>query len=142
MRAEELCARAEHSSGEIRQKLYRWGVGEDDRDAIIESLERRRFVDDARFAAAFVRDRVEYAGWGRHKIALALYQKRVDRDIIDAALDEVDMEHYRERLQELMERKCRSMAAPESYESRTKLYRWAVSRGFEPELVAAAIRNC
>lgn len=140
-RCEELCARAEYCSGELRRKLYMWGVGSDDSDRIIDSLRRRRFVDDARFAEAFVREKTMYGGWGRRKIAAALYQKRVERDIIAAALESVDQESYETRLEEIMRQKRRSIPEPDTYDGRTRLFRFAVSRGFEPDLAASVIRR-
>lgn len=140
-RCEELCARAEYCEGELRRKLYMWGVGNDDSDRIIGSLRERRFVDDARFAEAFVREKVMYAGWGRRKVAAALYQKRVARDVIAGALDGVDPETYERRLEEILMQKRRTMAEPDTYDGRTRLFRFAASRGFEPDLAAAAIRR-
>lgn len=136
-RAEELCARAEHASGEIREKLWRWGIGPDQADGIIDSLQERRFLDDARFARAFVRDKIEFAGWGRRKIALALYKKRVPRDIITEALESIDMEAYTARLAGLIRRAAEAMGDDaRTYEGRTRLYRRAAARGFEPDIIA------
>ncbi len=135
-RMEALCARAEYSSGEIREKLYGKGLTPAQIDEIIESLVRRRFIDDARFAAVFVRDKVAYSGWGRMKISAALYQKRVARDIIAAALDEIDMDVYTERLRSLIRAKLSTFSDPTSYDSRAKAFRHAASRGFESDLIA------
>ncbi len=140
-RTEELCARAEHASGEIREKLRQWGIGASDSDKIIQSLTERRFIDDRRFAAAFTRDKIEYSGWGRRKIALALYQKHIDRDIINEALASVDMGHYMERLSGIIGRRARQMPDADTYEGRTRLFRFAAARGFEPDLIARTIKE-
>jgi regulatory protein len=136
IRAEELCARAEHCSGEIREKLFRWGISAADSEAIIDSLIDRRFIDDARYAAAFVRDKAEFSGWGRRKIATALYAKRVNREIINTALDCIDQDKYCARLSALIARKAATLDDAKSYESRCKLFKFAASRGFEPELIS------
>ena len=141
VRLEELCARAEHSSGEMRQKLRRWCIAPTDADKIVESLVSRRFIDDSRFAGAYVRDKVEYGGWGRRKIALGLYQKGVARDIISDALDRIDPEHYESRLREIIDRKRRSTADADTYDGRTRIFRHAASRGFEPDLIAKILRE-
>jgi len=141
VRLEELCARAEHSSGEMRQKLRRWCIAPTDADKIVESLVSRRFIDDSRFADAYVRDKVEYGGWGRRKIALGLYQKGVARDIISDALDRIDPEHYESRLREIIDRKRRSTADADTYDGRTRIFRHAASRGFEPDLIAKILRE-
>ena len=141
VRAEELCARSEHCSGEIREKLYKWGIGEAEREKIIAQLIERRFVDDERFARIFARDKVEFSGWGRRKIALALYQKHIDRKIINDTLTGIDPERYEQRLHEVLASKHRTIPDADTYEGRTRLYRFAASRGFEPDLIAKILRK-
>lgn len=140
-RAEELCSRAEHCSGEIRRKLRDWGVGAADSAAIIESLINRRFIDDARFARVFTREKVEYAGWGRRKIAAALAAKSVSREAVSEAFESIDEDIYRRRLADAVARKARSMDDADTYEGRTRIFRHAVSRGYEPALVIEAIKS-
>lgn len=137
VRAEELCARAEHCSGEIREKLLRWGLTRVDADAIVDALVDTRFIDDARFARAFVRDRVRFARWGRRKIAAALYQKRIDRATIAEALDAIDPDEYLEAARAVVAAKARNYDG--TYESRARIYRAAAARGFEPDIISRAI---
>lgn len=140
-RLESLCSRSEHCEYEMRTKLRTWGVGSSDTDKIIESLKANRFVDDARFARAFVNDKYRFAGHGRMKIRLALVAKRVERPIIEEALAEIDEEIYAARLRDILLAKIRRTADADTYEGRTKIFRFGASRGFEPDLVAAAIRD-
>lgn len=141
IRAEELCARADYSAGEIRERLIRWGIFPSDADRIVDALIDTRFIDDERFARAFVRDKIEFARWGKRKIALALYHKRVARDIINETLDDYDETSYLAALNAVIASKRRTLADPDTYEGRTKLFRHAASRGFEPDLIAAALRR-
>ncbi len=140
-RAEDLCARSEHCSGEIREKLYKWGIEADDRDKIIASLISRRYIDDARFAEIFARNKMEFSGWGRRKIAAALAQKRIDRHTIALALEQLDQERYEQRLRDIIVSKRRATPDADTYEGRTRIFRFAASRGFEPELIAQCLRN-
>lgn len=140
-RLESLCLRSEHCEYEMWTKLRTWGVGSSDTDKIIESLKANRFVDDARFARAFVNDKYRFAGHGRMKIRLALVAKRIERPIIEEALAEIDEEIYAARLRDILLAKIRRTADADTYEGRTKIFRFGASRGFEPDLVAAAIRD-
>ncbi len=141
LRLEELCARSEHCEYELRQKLYRWKVSASDSETIMKSLIYRRFVDDRRFTRAFVRDKVQFGRWGRRKIALALAAKRVDRSIVDDALDEIDDQEYEQNLRDILTSKARTIEEPRTYDGRTRLFRFAASRGYEPDLVARIIRE-
>lgn len=141
VRAEEMCVRAEHSSGEIRRKLRDWGVPPDQAEAIIEAMRQTRYIDDERFCRAFVRDKLEYARWGRIKISMHLRQKGVAQDIAAQILDEIDQTAYVARLRQLLIAKNRQLPAElEPYDRRTRLYRFAMQRGFESTAIAAALR--
>ena len=59
-----LCARAERSEEDARRLMTRWGVAPADRERVLERLRRDRFIDDARYAEAFVRDKINLSGWG------------------------------------------------------------------------------
>ena len=140
VRAEELCARAEHSSREIKDKFIKWGISPSAAEGLVDSLVDRRFIDDARFASTYAHDKMEYSRWGRRKIAMGLYQKGISRELISEALDTLDPESYERRLHETLRAKRRNMADADTYEGRTRLFRHAVSRGFEPDLVIKAIK--
>ena len=115
-RLENLCARSEQCEYEVRQKLARWQVSADDADKIVDSLIERRFVDNERYAASFVRDKYRFSRWGRIKIAMALRQKRIDRHTIEQALDEIDEDEYTDILRHLIKAKAASIAEPDTYE--------------------------
>lgn len=139
-RLETLCARAERCRYELEQKLRLWGISASDRDRILERLERGRYFDDSRFAAAFTRDKALYARWGRRKIEAALRLKRISSADIANAAAELDEDEYRSAMLDALAAKARSIKEGDTYEGRTKLYRFGLSRGYEPTLVAAAIR--
>lgn len=139
-RLEELCARAEHCTGEIRERLWKWGISSDIQEKIIDSLIDRRFVDDTRFARAFVNDKFRFARWGRRKIAYALAAKRIDREIIRDSIAEIDEETYLGNLQDLIEAKAKSIGNG-TYEQREKILRFIVGRGYEPSLASDTIRK-
>ena len=100
-----LCARAERSEEDARRLMTRWGVAPADRERVLERLRRDRFIDDARYAEAFVREKINLSGWGARKIADALHRKRIARETIERALAALDAGTARERLADLLRRK-------------------------------------
>lgn len=140
IRCEELCARAERCEHELREKMRTWRIDSRDIDAIINSLTTRRFLDDSRFARAFVRDKYRFARWGRRRIAMALRQKHIDSGVIEEALEEINQEEYTSILRSLLKAKAAHMERPLSYDDRMKLLRFAVARGFETQLVSSLLR--
>ena len=79
LRLTALCAQAEHCEQEMRDKMKRWELNETAQDHVIERLVKERYVDDARYARAFVKDKIRYNKWGRRKVQQALWQKRIDQ---------------------------------------------------------------
>lgn len=51
-----LCARAEKSQEDARRLMRGWGLAERDAEGVLAKLVRDRFIDDARYAGAFVRE--------------------------------------------------------------------------------------
>ena len=134
-----LCARAEHSSGEMLEKMRRWQLSEDARERVLDRLIDEKFVDDERFARLFVREKIRFDRWGRRKIEQALYQKGVASDISRRVLDEVDDEAYVAELKKLIAAKRRSVQAESDYEMRAKLTKYALGRGFGYEVIRQCI---
>lgn len=130
-----LCARSEHCAHDMAERMRRWQVPEEVQAAVIERLVRERFVDDERYARAFVKDKIKYSKWGSRKIEQALRMKRIDEKTINEVLGEVDDSEYVAVLRPLLTAKRRTTKAESDYEMRCKLVRFALSRGFTMELV-------
>lgn len=133
-----LCAQAEHCQQEMRDKLKRWGVSADAQDRIVARLVEERFIDDERYARAFVKDKIRYNKWGRRKVQQGLWLKHIDADIQERVLDDVDDSEYLAVLRPLLKQKVKSVKAGSDYERTQKLVRFALSRGFTFDL----IRQC
>ena len=133
-----LCARAEKSEGDARRLMRGWGLAERDAEGVLAKLVRDRFIDDARYAGAFVREKLRLSGWGGYKIRTALQRKRIDRALIDAALAEADRSGMDERLRRQLERKARTAKYTTQYELKTKLIRYGLSLGYDYETVVEA----
>lgn len=140
-RLETLCARSEQCTHDIRQKLYKWGISSSDSGKIIKSLTDRKFIDDNRFAEAFVRDKFRFSKWGRLKIVQALSLKHIPRHIINDALELIDPDDYETTLISSISQKAKSIDMPDSFEGKTRLFRFMASRGFEPSLIIKIINS-
>ena len=132
-RAAALCARSEQAASDVRGKLLRWGLTPQQAQEVIDRLIDGGYLDDERFARAFVNDKFKFNGWGRLKIAHQLQAKGIDRAIIDEALTRIDEAEYRETLQRLLQARAQSTGNKEPQQARAALLRFAASRGFEPQ---------
>ena len=115
--------------------LERHGAEKPDIENIINHLLREGFIDESRYARAFVHDKVRFAKWGKVKIAQALWQKRIPQDITDAALESIDYDEYLAALKDVVKAKFRTVKGATEYERKMKTMRSVCSRGYEPALV-------
>lgn len=133
-----LCAQAEHCEQEMRDKMKRWELDETVQNHVINRLTEERYIDNERYARAFVKDKIRYNKWGRRKVQQALWMKRIDTDIQQRVLDEIDEKEYLDVLRPLLKQKRKSIKAENDYELNQKLVRFALSRGFTFDI----IRQC
>lgn len=132
------CSTSELCLADIETKLSRYDLTEEERTHILQHLVEEKYVDDGRYAEAFVRDKYRFNKWGRFKIAQGLRMKGIDNETIKAAMEAIDEEEYMDILRSLIKAKRKSTKGKSNYEITGKLIRFATGRGFEFE----AIREC
>lgn len=141
-RAAGLCCQSEHCVADITEKLLRWGVSREDSDRIIDRLIDEKYIDESRYALAYVRDKVRFSHWGRVKIKSMLRMLRISEQDISNAFDSFDEDEYLGVLEGVIESKRKTLPEAESYASRVKLVRFALQRGFEMHEIAKFISEC
>lgn len=134
-----LCAKAEHSTGEMEQKLRQWGIPAEDRQTVIDYLVTNHYVDDTRYTEAFVEDKIRFNQWGRRKIEQALYAKGVPAAIYAPVLDRVSDSAYLDQLRPLLKAKWPTIHANSDYERSMKLIKFAMGRGYSLDLIRQCI---
>ena len=133
-----LCAQAEHCRQEMRDKMRRWQLDEAAQERVIARLVNERYIDDERYARAYVGDKVRYQKWGRRKIQQGLWMKGISDDIQQRVLSEVTDEEYLDVLRPLLKQKRKTTKADSDYALNQKLMRFALGRGFTFDI----IRQC
>lgn len=133
-----LCAQAEHCQQEMRDKMKRWEMAPEVQERVIARLIKERYINDERYARAFVKDKIRYNKWGRRKVQQELWMKHIDDDIQQRVLSEVDDTEYHAVLKPLLKQKAKSIKAENDYELTQKLVRFALGRGFTYDI----IRQC
>ena len=124
-----LCSRREYCKSDIAAKIAALSP-EADAEALIRRLCDEKFIDESRYAAAYVRDKSNLSGWGEAKIRYALQKKGIDKQTIAESMGQIDTERQKERLEKMMRAKAQTLKAASPEERRAKLLRFAVSRGY------------
>lgn len=134
-----LAARSEKSSGDAMRLMRNWEVEPSARQGVLQKLIDSKFIDDRRYAEAFVRDKMRFSGWGAFKLRAALHNKGISKDIIDEVLSTLDCTNMSERLRERLERKMRSLKFSSRYDLKSKLMRYGASLGYDFESVTEVV---
>ncbi|MBM3367083.1 MAG: recombination regulator RecX [Betaproteobacteria bacterium] len=126
-RALRLLARREHSRAELARKLAPGAESPAALAELLDSLEQKRQLSDARYAEARVRQLSRK--YGAARIRQDLKANGVGGDLIDGVSGEGELE----RARAILDRKYRSPAA--TREERAKRMRFLQSRGFASDVI-------
>ncbi len=135
----DWCARQERCLFDARQKLASYSIEDDEKEQILNRLIAEEYLDDSRYSRFYVRDKFRFNGWGRIKIRWQLSHKKIDRNIIDDALQLIDEVEYFESLNDLLSRKIKTLAGKDYHYIKGSLLRFSQSRGFEYEIALKII---
>lgn len=129
VKMERYCAYQERCEADVRKKMTGLTISSAQREEILRRLKDQSFVDDARFAALFVRGKMRENQWGRLKIRQGLYAKGVAPAIIDQAIAGIDPDEYTAMLAATVDKWKRFNQA--DADDRAKLIRALLTKGFE-----------
>jgi regulatory protein len=134
-RAMALCAGREICSYDINRKLISRGLKDDEASKILNILIQDKFIDDERYALAFVKDKFRNNKWGRIKIGSALKMKRIPEEMIRNAMESINDEEYNNLLKSILAKQKKTIKAKNQFDLKGKLLRHCLAKGFESHLV-------
>ncbi|MGK7397083.1 MAG: regulatory protein RecX [Candidatus Cyclobacteriaceae bacterium M3_2C_046] len=135
LKAANYCTYQERTQGQVRQKLYQWGLKTDMVEHIITDLITENFINEERYAISYAGGKFRMKKWGRLKIEKALQQQQLSPYCIHKALEQIDAEAYNETLTELMHHKNNKIREPDIFIKRQKVATFLIGKGYEPDLV-------
>ena len=136
VKAESYCAYQERSQFEIRNKLYEWGLFQNEVEEIISELIESNFLNEERFALAYTLGKFRIKSWGKIKIKQALKLKRVPDKLIKKSLQSIDDDDYLTMLKRILEKKAENITESDPFKRRYLLTRYGSGKGFELDLIS------
>lgn len=130
-RLANICAKQEKSPNDILKKLRSWGFSTDDSKVILEKLQNNNFINDLRFATAYVNDKLKFNKWGKKKLSYMLNQNGISSSVIYEAIDSVNEDEYHAIISEELRKKAKTIKSSNKRELEIKLMKFAESRGYE-----------
>ncbi len=132
-KAMKLCSGQEKCVADILKKLQDWVVAAEYHEYVINELIKEKFIDEKRYASAFVNDKFRFSKWGKIKIAYTLKKKKISISVINSALGEIDEQNYSQLIEKEITQKYKTLKITDTYAAKGKLFRFAQSKGFEAD---------
>ena len=134
-RMERYCSYQERCHKEVNQKLYSMYMIPEAIDQIVVKLMQDNFLNEERYAKAFVRGKFRIKKWGKQRLTRELKQKDIGKTLITMALQTITDQDYIETFDALAEKKAESIRETNVLKKRKKLADYLLYRGWESHLV-------
>ena len=135
------CAYQERSHQEVKNKLYEYGLYSSEVDELLSRLITEGFLNEERFAKAFAGGKFRMKKWGRLKIQNKLESLGLTNRCIGRGMKEIDAVDYSRVLKDLLKKKAQQTIEENPYKRRDKVARFAIAKGYEPELVWEMVKE-
>lgn len=137
-----FCSYQERNHQEVKEKLYSFGLYKMDVEMLLSQMIEENYLNEERFAIAFVGGRFRIKKWGRVKIRYELKQKRISDYCIKIGLASIAEEDYIKTLQKLFTEKKTSLKSEKNiFIKKQKIQSFLMQRGFEPQLISGLIQQ-
>ncbi len=111
-------------------------------DLLVEKLKQKRLLNDEEFAKAWVESRRKTKKKGKIALKQELFQKGIDRQIIEAVINDTENVGGEEALaKKALEKKMKSWLSLSYLEKKKKMYEFLMRRGFEYEVVKSVVEK-
>jgi regulatory protein len=140
-KAENYCAYQERSQQEVRSKLYDWGLWPNEVEEVISELIENNFLNEERFAKAYVSGKFNIKHWGKIKIKQGLKLKKITDKMISIALKGIDYDDYLKTILNTAEKKLPFISEKDPYKRKNKLVTYLMSKGFEIDLILEVLKS-
>ena len=138
------CAFQERTHIEVKTRLSGMGIGWAHANEIVSKLIEEGFLNEERFAKAFVGGKFRIKGWGKKKIEAELKKKGISSYSIQKAIrEEIDVADYESTLLKIMKKKWASIKGQgiTSYVKQAKTRQYFLSRGYENAVISKIMKG-
>ncbi|MGD9566729.1 MAG: regulatory protein RecX [Sedimentibacter sp.] len=147
---EEICvynyalsvlSRYAKSEKQLRLKLKEKGYDINLIDNAILKLKQQKYIDDERYSDALINSKINISKFGKRRIKEALYEKGIDREIIDEKINQLSDDEELKRACTLLTKKVKSIKEDDTRKLTIKLSNVLINKGFEYSTVKKAVKQ-
>ena len=127
-----LLQKRDYTEHQLREKLKTDGYPSEVTDAAISYVKDLRYVDDLRYACAYVRLHAEEKS--KKALQYALLQKGVPKELIETALEEEYASDEEEQIKKLLAKKHFDPEEADRKE-KNRIYQYLLRKGYSPQQI-------
>lgn len=135
------CVYQDRCHYDVEKKLEEFDLIPEAKDHILLFLLEHNFLNEERFAKNFVKGKFNQKYWGKNRIKRELTFRKINSQLIDSALNEIDSQDYFTALEHIYSKKKQEIKEPNPYKKRQKIYQYLMYKGFESELILELMRD-
>ena len=132
---QKYCTYQDRCHIEVERKLTEMRIIPQAKEHIIISLIDGDYLNEERFALAFVKGKFKIKKWGRIRLKAELKKRKISKYLIKSALEQISEKDYLFTFEELANRKANSIKADSILLKKKKLADYLIYRGWESNLV-------
>ena len=132
---EHYCAYQERCHKEVRHKLREMRMIPEAIDVILVHLIEHNYLNEERFAQAFVRGKFRIKKWGKNRLLRELKFRQISKYSIDSAMKEIDLDDYHQTLDDLVVKRIAQVKENNIYKKKKKVADYLLYRGWESHLI-------
>jgi regulatory protein len=135
VKLQKYCSYQDRCHKEVDQKLKEMQMIPQASEQIIWKLIEANFLNEERFAMAYVRGKFRIKKWGKRRLVSELKKRQISKYIINKALNQISEDDYKVTFETLAERKATSILGSSKLKKKKKLADYLLYRGWESHLV-------
>ncbi len=141
-KARRYCAYQERCTKQLKDKLDKWNVSDNNKGGILQQMKKEGFIDDHRFATIFARGKFKTRKWGRIRIKMELQARKIESAVIQEAIYAINDDEYLEVLKDLLETKLNDLKKEKNdYVKKSKAAQSMMRKGYEGDLIWVVLRE-
>lgn len=136
-----FCLYRERCTKEVYEKMHLLKIPLYERNKWCKRLIEDGYLNEKRFASAFVHDKFSLKKWGKNRILFELKLKAIPTAYIDEAMERIEDEEYEKTLLDLAQKKWHLLAKEEDHFQRiVKTKNYLVSKGYEFDKIDKTVK--
>jgi len=134
-----VLSRYSKSEKQLKQKMMDKGFDKQFIENAIAKLKLKNYLDDEKYSEMLINNKINIYKYGKRRIKEALYEKGIDKSIIEEKINELSDEDELERARILGLKKLKTLKEEDARKKIVKLSNFLINKGFEYSMVKKAV---